>query len=229
MDKRMSNVRRPRSYAFFDVDDTLISVKSMFGFQEFWFEQHPDKVAQERFYRDMEKRHEKDISWEYLNRLYYAHFEGRNVKDVETCGEQWFAHEEKMNKNLYHQNIVDVLRKHQANGVEPVFVSGSFPAVLNPCAKRLGVETVLAIKMEVEHGHYTGNILAPQTIGLGKAEAVNAFLEDKCVSASRCFAYGDDISDLPMLQSVGYPHVISGGRSLERQTRSFGWPVLAPN
>jgi phosphoserine phosphatase len=87
---------------------------------------------------------------------------------------------------------------------------------------------MLATRMEVSDGVYTGEILAPQTIGLGKAEAIREFLRGTGARAEDCYAYGDDISDLPMLQEVGYPRVISGGRGLESCARKRGWPVMAP-
>ncbi|MFT7560413.1 MAG: HAD superfamily hydrolase (TIGR01490 family) [Flavobacteriales bacterium] len=228
MDNNSPQVSESLTYAFFDVDDTLISVKSMFGFQDHWFSQHPDDDEVERFNKDMQRRHEKGISWEFLNQLYYSHFEGRDVNDVMACGKAWFEEQERSNARFYFTAIVDVLKRHQEDGCEPVFVSGSFPAVLNPIAKRLGVNTILSINMETQGNRYTGKILPPQTIGTGKAEAILNFLNEVGGKPEHCYAYGDDISDLPMLNTVGHPHVISGGRSLVEQTKDFGWPVLAP-
>ena len=36
--KKLSDTGSPRAYAFFDVDDTLISIKSLLRFQEYWYE-----------------------------------------------------------------------------------------------------------------------------------------------------------------------------------------------
>jgi len=221
-------VSKEKTYAFFDVDDTLIAVKSMFSFQDYWYSKYPDFKAQHAFDRDMNRRHEPNVSWEKLNALYYSHFSGRNVDALLACGKAWFDELENVQENLFHAPIVNVLRQHQAQGHEVVFVSGSFPAVLLPVAERLGVHTILAINMDVKNGHYTGRILPPQTIGEGKAQAIRDYLLQVGGEADNCYAYGDDISDLPMLKSVGKPHVVSGGRGLEKVAKQECWPVLSP-
>ena len=43
----------PEGYAFFDVDDTLINVKSMFSFQEFWYAMYGDDAERPAFEEEM--------------------------------------------------------------------------------------------------------------------------------------------------------------------------------
>ncbi len=218
-----------KNYAFFDVDDTIVSVKTMFSFQDYWYTQNTDVEGRERFETDMLKRHNVDASWEMLNRLYYRHFAGRSIADVKQCGIDWFNTLENTHKNLFNTAVVKELQELQNAGNEIVFVSGSFPALLNPIAQRLNVEHILAIQMQEDNGYYTGDILMPQTIGEGKAEAIELFLRNRNTDRQSCHAYGDDISDLPMLKSVGKPTVVSGGRGLEDYANKVGWRVIAPN
>lgn len=217
-----------KTYAFFDVDDTLISVKSMLSFQDFWYERFNEHEAKELYYADLRQHMHAEASWEVLNRLYYQHFAGRKVRDVEQCGEEWFAHMQLRHTNLFHSIPLAELRQHQTEGREVVFVSGSFPALLRPVARAVDVQHILSTAMEVEQGCYTGRIFSPQTIGAGKAEAIKIFLDSVNGVAMDCYAYGDDISDLPMLQSVGKPTVVSGGRGLEARARELGWRVITP-
>lgn len=92
----------------------------------------------------------------------------------------------------------------------------------------LGVRHILATRLEVREGRYTGEILPPQTIGAGKAQAVDTFLRARDCSPEWCYAYGDDVSDLPMLEAVGQPTVVSGGRKLKANARTMGWRVITP-
>lgn len=218
------------AFAFFDVDDTLISVKSMFSFQDFWYRRTGDEEGRAAFESEMRALlKDPNASWEAANRRYYAHFAGRKVADVEACGRDWFAELEASVKGLFLDAVVHRLRAHRDRGEEPVFVSGSFPAVLAPVADRLGVSHMLAIRMAESDGVYTGEILPPQTIGDGKAAAVQAFLDERGIDPERCHAYGDDISDVPMLSLVGYPTVIRGGRAaMEVHARNEGWPIIDP-
>lgn len=222
------NVMADGPYAFFDVDDTLISVKSMLSFQAFWYDQTGDELGRVSYEQDLRKHLHSGASWEFLNRLYYRHFAGREPERVAALGQAWFEQQRKSELPFYHARPLAELEMHQRQGCEVVFVSGSFPALLEPIARELGVFHILSTRMAVEGGRYTGEILSPQTIGSGKAEAIGEFLSQRQCSPESCFAYGDDISDLPMLRAVGQPTVVSGGRELEARARAMGWRVIAP-
>ncbi|HLN25283.1 MAG TPA: HAD-IB family hydrolase [Patescibacteria group bacterium] len=219
----------PTVFAFFDVDDTLISIKSMFSFQAYWYAIAGDPRGRSLFEDEMNRLRGEQVSWEVLNRRYYAYFAGREVAAVERIAAGWFSHVERTTPGgLYLPTVVARLQAHKARGEVPVFVSGSFPALLAPVAARLGVEVMLATTLETAGGRYTGAILPPQTIGEGKAEAIRAMLARTGVAAECCYGYGDDISDLPMLLAVGHPIVVRGGRGLEAEGERRGWPLLAP-
>jgi HAD superfamily hydrolase (TIGR01490 family) len=222
----------PRAYAFFDVDDTLITIKSLLRFQEFWYQWTADEVGRAAYISEIQGLLAQDASWEFVNRRFYAHFAGRPVEAVKRCVSIWFEETERSLLNqqasLFQPVIVRRLHEHRQEGIEPVFVSGSFPLLLEPIAQRLGVQHVLAIRQQVVDGKFTGEILPPQTIGQGKADAVLEFLKDKSATAENCFAYGDDISDAPMLGCVGFPFVVKGGRRLEAYAEQYGWPVIDP-
>ena len=218
----------PPAYAFFDVDDTLIAVKSMFSFQDYWYGRGREPGQRQAFEMDMDRLRNENAPWEELNSRYYAHFKGRNAAEVAKLGAEWFSVMERNRPKLYHTKVVERLRQLQADGVEPVFVSGSFPALLAPVAERLQVRHLLCCRPEIEEGLYTGRLLPPQTIGTGKATALLDFLKEHGVSPAVCHAFGDDITDRPMLEVVGHPVVVAGGRALEAYATRVGWPVMQP-
>lgn len=216
-----------RRFVFFDVDDTLISVKSMLSFQKYWYRTCSDKEGETRYRDDLQKHMHEHACWNFLNRLYYRHFAGRCELDVTRMGREWFAWA-RAQPDFYHAPVVEELRTHQRAGREAVFVSGSFHAVLKPIADELGVRRILCTRLEVVNGQYTGEIRPPQTIGDGKVEAVQQFLAQQGVPAQACDAYGDDLSDLPMLKAVGKAVVVGGGRGLVPYAQEYGWRVVQP-
>jgi len=222
----------PRAYAFFDVDDTLITVKSLLLFQEFWYQWANDEAGRKAYTDEIQELIAQDAPWEFVNRRYYAHFADRAVTDVRRCVAQWFAETEndllRRKQSLFHAAIIDRLQQHRREGIEPVFVSGSFMLLLEPIAERLQVNHVLAIQQQAIDGILTGHIIPPQTIGQGKADAVVDFLAKQAIDAAECYAYGDDISDAPMLSCVGHPFAVKGGRRLEAYAIEQGWPVIDP-
>ena len=42
---------------------------------------------------------------------------------------------------------------------------------------------------------------------------------------AECHAYSDSINDLPLLESVGYPHAVKPDRELRRIASARGWPI----
>lgn len=219
------------SFAFFDVDDTLIRIKSMFDFFPFWCDRQgqPDQLPP--FLAAFAEAAARGQPREDLNRLYYRFFAGVPEARLIEVGQLWaddrFGPSEPAPAALVAP-VVDRLRAHQAQGVTPVFVSGSMPALLAPLGRRLGVGHWLCTRQEVDdHGILTGRILPPQTIGAGKAAAMGSFLAARGVSAGDCFAYGDDLSDAPMLDLVGHPLAVIGSPALADLARRRGWPTLA--
>lgn len=217
-----------KRFAFFDVDGTLISLKSMFSFQDYWYAVTAGSARQRAAFQDeMGRLARMGASREEMNRRYYAHFAGRPVAEVARLGDRWFEHVERSTRDLYHTAVVARLRRLHGEGIEPVFVSGSFPQILGPLANRLGVRHLLSTTMAVNGEVFTGDILDPQTIGRGKADAIARFLAANDARAADCHAYGDDISDLPMLECVGRPAAVRGDHRLEAIAREAGWEVLA--
>lgn len=215
-------------YAFFDVDDTIISAKSMFSFVELYFQHHPNPLLQDTFNQEMKVLFDNDTDWKIVNSIFYSYFTHFPISNVNTIAEKWF-HNHSFNKpHFYHKNVLNALKKHQAEGTECVFVSGSFRELLQPIADNLGVQHILSINLERDGLMFTGNILPPQTIGSGKADAIKQFLKQKACDSATCFAYGDDISDVPMLEAVGYPVAVDGGRRLTEYAKTMGWPIIQP-
>jgi HAD superfamily phosphoserine phosphatase-like hydrolase len=88
-------------------------------------------------------------------------------------------------------------------------VSGSFAALLAPLAEELGISAVIAAPLEIHDGLNTGRLSGKPTIGQGKAEGMLAFTRQHRLQPQHCYAYGDDISDIPMLENVGHPCMVN--------------------
>ncbi|MGS2716720.1 HAD family hydrolase [Eionea flava] len=223
------SAKKEHLFAFFDVDDTIISTKSMMGFIALYFTDINNENLKNKFYTEVKELTNLGASWETMNEVYYSYFKNFSTESVKKIANLWFFNNIEHPLGFYHKNIVKILKEHQSNGIECVFVSGSFQELLQPIADDLGVKHILSINLERKEGKYTGNIIPPQTIGTGKADAMRLFIEDKECLLSDCYAYGDDISDVPMLSIVGNPVAVTGGRRLESYAKEHGWATTNPN
>lgn len=220
-----------RIAAFFDVDETLINLKSMFSFLEFMVHdkhrdpEQADKEFQELMteFRDLGETHPRSE----VNRLYYEQFKGVRQLEFVHLADRWFQHVE-TDTSFYIQSTLERLRHHQSLGHEVVFVSGACNELLEPLANRLKVSHLLGVQLEVSGGCFTGKLRPPQTIGSGKAEAVTAFMTEKGIDAPGSYAYGDHYSDRHMLDCVGHPVVLKGDQALEDWAKARPHTLLNP-
>ena len=75
-------------------------------------------------------------------------------------------------------------------------------------------------------GRYTGSVDF-YAYGQAKADHVRERAAERGYRLADCFAYSDSVTDLPLLELVGHPHVVNPDRALRRVARRRGWPELA--
>jgi HAD superfamily hydrolase (TIGR01490 family) len=217
-----------KRFAFFDVDDTLISIKSMFDFFSFWGDSTGAHALVDKFEQYFAQARKDKVPREELNRMYYRFLRGTLLSDLEATGRDWFADRFNGTDAPYIKATIARLRAHQDNQVEVVFVSGSMPPLLQPLAETLGVSHCLCARLILDNDQrLTGEIGTPQTIGDGKAEAIRIFVDDQKVQASQCYGYGDDISDLPLLESIGHPVAVASNGLLFDIAKNRNWEIIA--
>ena len=98
--------------AFFDVDETLINIKSMFDFFNFWCKENNEHIKLHNYMANFQSEVKKGTPREHLNREYYRQFAGISYKALEEAGERWFRF--KLNSELFIGSAVSALKKHQA-------------------------------------------------------------------------------------------------------------------
>jgi HAD superfamily hydrolase (TIGR01490 family) len=118
-----------------------------------------------------------------------------------------------------------LIEEHRSAGRDIVVVSTSGEEMVRPIALQLGITDVIATRMVVEDGRYTGEV-AYYAAGPTKAEAARLLAKDRGYDLTRCFAYSDSVSDIPLLEAVGFPHAVNPDRGLRRAAQDRGWPVL---
>ena len=88
----------------------------------------------------------------------------------------------------------------------------------------LGVYRVVATKMVVEDGKYTGDI-AFYAYGSGKAIAMRELAQEQGYDLDASYAYSDSFTDLPMLEVVGHPTAVNPDKALRKVATEKGWPI----
>ncbi|HEX6471608.1 MAG TPA: HAD-IB family hydrolase [Streptosporangiaceae bacterium] len=214
-----------RAIAFFDVDETLIAVKSMFRFLRFYLAGLGRPPVEYASLRDeLLARGRAGASRAELTREYYRVYAGHQVAEVAAWGRAWFAAEQRAG-TFFLPAALAAFQAHRRRGDLTVLVSGSFSACLDPIARGLAAGAVIGARLEVAGGRYTGELVVPM-IGPDKAAAVRAATRRYGVAAADCHAYGDDASDVPFLEAVGHPVVVGDDPALAALAAERDWPRL---
>lgn len=218
-------------FAFFDVDETLIGLRSMFSFRSFFLRQTlgPDlgRLADDEAQLGLMEMLAKGASRLEVNRQFYRTLQGCSQAAVCASARDWYA-QHRESTGFFVQPVLDRLRAHQAQGVSVALVSGSCTEILWPMAQDLGVEHLLVTQLEVLGGSFTGEVVGMPAIGEGKRLLVQRFLQHHQVDPAQCYAYGDHLSDLPMLELVGHPVVVTRNDDLVSLARSRRWTLMLP-
>lgn len=91
---------------------------------------------------------------------------------------------------------------HAAGGVVAV-VSGGFEEVIDPLARRLGLDHWRANRLAVADGRLTGEVVPPVIDAAAKAAALREWAAVAGIPMAQTVAVGDGANDLPMMAICG--------------------------
>ncbi|MHB8412048.1 MAG: HAD family hydrolase [Candidatus Acidiferrales bacterium] len=120
-----------------------------------------------------------------------------------------------------------LLESHFAQGHRVFIITGAPAPLVELIGKFLPVPAAfVATELDSRCGLWTGEIRGEHMSGAAKQRAILHLAAAHELSLANCFAYGDSFSDLPMLQTAGFPATVNPAKRLERFARQRAWPVL---
>lgn len=141
---------------------------------------------------------------------------------------------EKIGRDVFERRTVKALRPGilrliesiKADGGKVALATSSLDFIVLPLAERLGIDDVLASKLEYEDGRCTGRLDGKAMFGQAKRDAVVAYAAENGVELADCAFYSDSIHDLPLLLAVGESVAVAPDRRLRREAEARGWKIL---
>jgi HAD superfamily hydrolase (TIGR01490 family) len=126
---------------------------------------------------------------------------------------------------LVYEEAVSLIEEHHLAGRDVIIVSASGAEVVEPIGEMLDADGVVATRMRIVDGRYTGDIDF-YAYGENKAAALQRLADEHEYDLSRSYAYSDSVTDLHMLEVVGHPYAVNPDRELRKAALTRGWPVL---
>jgi HAD superfamily hydrolase (TIGR01490 family) len=215
-----------RPAAFFDLDKTIIAKSSALAFSRSFYSGGlldrrsalRSAHAQLTFLLGRADHDQMERMREFLSRM----VTGWHVETVSDIVAETLH---SIIDPLVYDEAVTLIEEHQRAGRDVIIVSASGAEIVEPIGELLGVDDVIASRLAVQGGRYTGEI-SFYAYADNKAEAMRELAARRGYDLARSHAYSDSMTDLPMLEAVGHPHVVNPDRELRRAAAERGWPVL---
>jgi HAD superfamily hydrolase (TIGR01490 family) len=213
--------------AFFDLDKTLIPGSSLFLLARGLYERDMFRVrdllrfgwGQVSFRLGGEHARGMDMSRD--STLDFV--TGRSQRELIAWGRE--IAEERILPRVY-EDIVQVVDDHREHGDLTYLITAAPIELASTVAEELQMSGGIGTVSEVDgDGFYTGRLLGPVMHGPEKAKAAADTAASHGVPLLECHAYSDSMNDLPLLESVGYPHAVNPERELRRIAFARGWPI----
>jgi HAD superfamily hydrolase (TIGR01490 family) len=118
-----------------------------------------------------------------------------------------------------------LLEKHIESGHQVWLITASPQEIGRLLAHRLGATGAVGTVAEERDGFYTGRLAGPMMHGAAKAAVARQIAEREGFDLAHCWAYGDSVNDIPILDEVGNPCAINPEPRLRRHCAEVGWPV----
>lgn len=223
----MTPVKFKNSAAFYDVDGTLIRLNIVHTFA-FYAARQASLLEAARAWGTTAASlplfwAADKISRKWFNELFYRMYEGMSEDRLVLLSEELF--EDVIKPNIYPR-ARDLVAESRRAGCRQVIISGALDFTLRPLVEYLGIDDLIANRLEFHDGYATGKLEKPFVGGATKADIMRRYARTHDIDLTESWAYSDSYSDFPMLAVVGRPTAVNPDFRLRAVARSYDWPVL---
>jgi HAD superfamily hydrolase (TIGR01490 family) len=211
--------------AFFDFDETLLEVESgRLGIQ--WLRDrrltpygYIFKILVANFFYQR-----RLISDERIVKIMLTYYRKKCLADFQKGAADFYR---SYLKPRLAPGILSRVFFHKKEGHLLVLISGSVRYLLEPVARDLEFDHLLCTDLEVgPNGLMTGKPEGPVCVNRNKKALTLELAEKMGLDLEKSYAYGNHHSDLPLLETVGNPHVVAPTAELKKVALQRSWPIL---
>jgi HAD superfamily hydrolase (TIGR01490 family) len=117
------------------------------------------------------------------------------------------------------------IKIHKDNNAGLVILSSTLAPVGSRISGYLGMDDFLCSELEADNGILTGRPLGAFCFGEEKVVRLKQYCEKNNSKLQDAWYYGDSISDLPALNTVGHPVCINPDKKLRKIAKEKDWQI----
>ncbi|MCX7045224.1 MAG: HAD-IB family hydrolase [Candidatus Sumerlaeota bacterium] len=213
----------PPCIAFFDMDHTLMDNDCDVSWKKFLIaEGLADPSEDEETDRHFQDYLNGTFNTEAFLAFQLRQFQGRTQAEMAPIIERHF---DRMALPRIYPQAEAAVREFQAAGAPTFMLTATNEAIAAPIARHFRFAGVLATRLELHDGLYTGRIIPPYCFGEEKINHAGRICSARGLTLAQAAYYGDSRADIPMLEAVGFPIAVNPHAALRDIAVERGWDI----
>ena len=214
--------------ALFDLDKTLLDGDSDFEWGQFLVSK---KLVDEKEYAEANNYFYEEYQRGTLDIVDYSAFSFKPLS-IRSRIELNELHNEFMQTvviPMIRSKSQATIDQHQAQGDSSIIITATNSFITKPIADYFGIKHLIATEPKIVDGNYTTEIEGTPCFQDGKVTRLNQWMKENNENLEGSYFYSDSINDLPLLEVVDSPIVVSPDELLEQTAKERDWSIISLN
>ena len=215
-----------RKLVIFDLDNTILNGDSDYSWINFlinenYVDKHEYEKRNQYFY---DQYYEGNLDYDEWAEFALSTIKGKTPFDLEEPLSKFLSTVIEPIINIY---ALRLLHNHHHDNDIMLLASATNSVLVEPIARRLGFENIVATEVEIIDGVYTGKVYGRPALGQGKLTKVEEWAAQNNIKDFKdAIFYSDSINDLPLLSEVGVPIAVNPDDQLRNLSIKNNWEVI---
>ena len=215
-----------RKLVIFDLDNTILNGDSDYSWINFlinenYVDKHEYEKRNQYFY---DQYYEGNLDYDEWAEFALSTIKGKTPFDLEEPLSKFLSTVIEPMINIY---ALRLLHNHHHDNDIMLLASATNSVLVEPIARRLGFENIVATEVEIIDGVYTGKVYGRPALGQGKLTKVEEWAAQNNIKDFKdAIFYSDSINDLPLLSEVGVPIAVNPDDRLRNLSIKNNWEVI---
>ena len=215
-----------RKLVIFDLDNTILNGDSDYSWINFlinenYVDKHEYEKRNQYFY---DQYYEGNLDYDEWAEFALSTIKGKTPFDLEELLSKFLSTVIEPIINIY---ALRLLHNHHHDNDIMLLASATNSVLVEPIARRLGFENIVATEVEIIDGVYTGKVYGRPALGQGKLTKVEEWAAQNNIKDFKdAIFYSDSINDLPLLSEVGVPIAVNPDDQLRNLSIKNNWEVI---